>query len=198
MSSKNIDLTKTKEWLKEFLSKDGQRKTVVFLGLAGIALIFMSGFFKSNHKKETVQTEAKVHTTDQYTEKLEQNLESIISGIQGAGQAKVLVTLESGKETVYATEEKKNKEASEDKADGSTTRKKESDDSEKKYITIKDSEGTEHALAVTEIEPKVKGVVVICSGGDNSLVRQRIIDAVTTALNVTSNRVCVTKSKSFE
>ena len=105
-----------------------------------------------------------------------------------------MVTLENGAETVYATEEKKNKEAMEDKANGETTRKKESDDCEKKYITIKDSEGTEHALAVTEIQPKIKGVIIVCPGGEDPTVQQRIITAVTTALNISSNKVCVTKS----
>ena len=127
-------------------------------------------------------------------ETLQQNLENIISSIDGAGKSKVLVTFENSVETVYATEEKKNKEASEDKAEGEVTRKKETDDCEKKYITIKDGEGTEHALAVTEIEPKVKGVVAICKGGDNPVVKQKVTEAITTALNITSKRVCVIKS----
>ena len=105
-----------------------------------------------------------------------------------------MVTLENGSETIYATEEKKNKEALEDKSKGKTTRKKESNDSEKKYITIKNSEGAVQALAVTEIQPKIKGVIIVCSGGDDSQVQQRIVTAVTTALNITSKRVCVTKS----
>ena len=194
MTQKNKESEKIKGYIKKFLTKGNHRNFVVILGLVGITLIFMSGFFKSDsHKKEVVQTNVKV-SSDQYTEKLEKNLESIISNIRGAGEAKVMVTLASSKETVYATEERKNKEASEDKADGTITRKKESDDCEKKYITVKDSEGTEHALAVTEIEPKIKGVVVICAGGDDSLVQQRIIDAVTTSLNVNSKQVCVARS----
>ena len=40
----------------------------------------------------------------------------------------------------------------------------------------------------------VKGVVVVCEGGDLPQVQQRIIEAVTTALNISSKRVCVTKS----
>ena len=125
---------------------------------------------------------------------LEKNLETIVSNIKGAGNSKVLVTIESTTETVYATEEKKNKEASEDKTNGETTRRKECDDCEKKYITVKDSNGTEKALAVTEIQPRIKGVIVVCAGGDDPLVQQRVINAVTTALNITSKRVCVTKS----
>ena len=46
---------------------------------------------------------------------------------------------------------------------------------------------------VTEILPTVKGVVIVCAGGDDQAVRERVQSAVTTALNITARRVCVTK-----
>lgn len=180
-------------FLNKFLSEEKNKSLIIILGLLGIFLIFISNFLKPKGGNVKKIPETKINS-DQYSERLERNLESIVSSIKGAGEAKVLVTLENGTETVYATEEKKNKEASEDKTNGETTRKKESDDCEKKYITIKDCEGTEHALAVTEIQPKIKGVIIVCSGGDNPTVQQRIISAVTTALSIPSNKVCVTKS----
>ena len=192
MLYKNSEVTTFKEYLSKFTSNDKFRKIIIIFGLVGIILIFISSFFKGEEKSTmTIETKA---SPQQYSDKLEQSLESIVSSIKGAGKSKVLVTLENTAETVYATEEKKNKEASEDKSNGETTRKKESDDCERKYITIKDSDGSERALAVTELQPKIKGVIVVCSGGDDPLVQQRIISAITTALNITSNRVCVTKS----
>lgn len=193
MQSSSTEISKIKQLLFEFASKDKNKKVIIIIGLLGIFLIFISGFFKHEGVKETKLSEVKA-TSDNYIDKLERNLESIVSSINGAGSAKVLVTLENGTETVYATEEKKNKEASEDRSNGETTRKKESDDCEKKYITVKDAEGCERALAVTEIQPKIKGVIVVCTGGDNPIVQQNIINAITTALSIPSNKVCVTKS----
>lgn len=46
---------------------------------------------------------------------------------------------------------------------------------------------------MTELQPTVKGVVIVCEGGDQPLVQQRVTDAVTIALNISSKRVCVTK-----
>lgn len=43
------------------------------------------------------------------------------------------------------------------------------------------------------IEPKVRGVVVVCDGGDDQLVISRVLDAVTKALNISSDKVCITK-----
>ena len=193
MLTKSQDNNKVNLKLLDILSNNNYRKLVIIVGLLGIFLIFISNIFKHGGSIATKSENNKINS-EQYINRLEQNLENIVSSIKGAGSAKVLVTLESSTETVYATEEKKNKEASEDKANGETTRKKESDDCEKKYITIKDSEGTEHALAVTEIQPKVKGVIIVCPGGDEAIVQQRIINAVTTALSIPSNKVCVTKS----
>jgi len=135
---------------------------------------------------------------DSKRETLEHNLENLVSNIDGAGKSKVFITFEGTSETIYATEEKKNKEASEDKSGDEITRKKESDDCEKKFITVKDSEGTEKALAVTELEPKIKGAVVICPGADDPIVKNRIIDVITTALSINSARVCITKSNQLK
>lgn len=194
MSSKSSEISDAKNKFTSIFSNDKYRKIIIYLGIGGILLIFMSNLFKQDDSKVIDTKVDEKISAERYINNLQQSLESIVSSIKGAGKCKVLVTLENGSETIYATEEKKNKEASEDKSGGETTRKKESDDCEKKYITIKDSEGSERALAVTEIQPKIKGVIIVCPGGDDPQVQQRVVNAVTTALDITSKRVCVTKS----
>ena len=170
-----------------------RQNLILLLGISGIALIFFSGFFKSEKYEECNTMKAEI-SMEERQKNLEQNIESLVSGIEGAGKAKVLITFESACETVYATEEKKNKEASEDKSGSDVTRKKQSDDCEKKLITLRDPHGGEKALAVTKLEPKVKGAVVICPGGDDPMVKVRVAEALTTALGITSARVCVIRS----
>ena len=46
-----------------------------------------------------------------------------------------------------------------------------------------------------EIEPVIRGVVIACQGGDEPIVVERVMNAVTKALNVSSAKVCVTKLK---
>ncbi|MBQ0097765.1 MAG: hypothetical protein KBS62_02345 [Oscillospiraceae bacterium] len=43
------------------------------------------------------------------------------------------------------------------------------------------------------IEPTVRGVVVVCDGGDDANVVSRVLSAVTKSLDISSNKVCVTK-----
>ena len=178
--------------VKNIFSNDKYKKIIILAGLLGIALIFISSFLKSETKVTQDLTTVQVNTED-YARQLEDSLKSMVCTITGAGEAKVLVTLESSAQTVYATEQKKNKEATEDKSGGDTSKKRESDDSETKYIKIKDANGAEKALSVTQLQPAIKGVVVVCKGGDDPQVQKKITDAVKTALNITSKRVFVTK-----
>lgn len=48
------------------------------------------------------------------------------------------------------------------------------------------------------IEPTVRGVAVVCDGGDNPVTKERILDAVTKALNIPSSRVSVTKLYDYQ
>lgn len=184
-SNKNI--------LTELCLNDKYKKVIIIAGIIGIALIFFSGFIKSEKKDQEVNQKAESTSIDDYVKQLEVNLTNMVSCIKGAGDCKVMVTIENGAQTIYATEGKKNTEDTEDSSNGELRRRQKSDDSETKYITVKGPNGEEEALAITEVQPTVKGVVVVCSGGDDPEVQQRIINAVTTALNITTKRVCVTK-----
>lgn len=180
---------------QKFAENDTYRKWILIIGFIGMALIFLSGYFKNDAKPadapadtQPVQTSA-----EQYTAQVEKSLTDLVGSIQGVGSAKVLVTLEKNIQYVYATEEKKSTQTTQDQAANATVR--ENDSSETKYIIVKDADGSQRALAVTEVQPIVKGVVIVCEGGDQAAVQKNIIDAVTTALNISSARVCVIKAK---
>ncbi len=193
MSLNAEDKAKLRNIFEKLNIPKNRQNLILLLGISGIALIFFPGFFKSERCEECSAAKSEV-SMEERQKNLEQNIESVVSSIEGVGKAKVLITFESACETVYATEEKKNKEASEDKSGSDITRKKQSDDCEKKLITVRDPHGGEKALAVTKLEPKVKGAVVICPGGDDPIVKVRVTEALTTALGINSARVCVTRS----
>ena len=166
-----------------FKAPDRWKNLIIIGGLIGIALIFLSSYFPSGSGGSAEEPLDKI-SAQEYTSQLEENLIQIISHIDGAGEAKVMITLETGVETKYATQEKSSTESSGDKTSGT---------SEVSYITVRDANGSERALAVTEVQPTVKGVVVVCPGGEEPVVQQRIISAVTTALDISSKRVFVTR-----
>lgn len=184
---------------QKLAENDRYRKIIVIAGIAGILLILLSGSLKSCDTSQSSQpqpasSQAAV-TADQYTKALETDLTGIISQISGVGNAKVLVTLDQTAKSVYATEEKQSRQQTSEKADSQNGKSEEDYSNETNYLLIKNSDGSEQALRVTEIQPMVKGVVVVCDGGDDPKVQQSVTDAVTTALHITSVRVCVIKAK---
>ena len=42
------------------------------------------------------------------------------------------------------------------------------------------------------VTPTVRGVVVVCKGGENATIREKVLEAVCKALGVSAARVCVT------
>lgn len=192
------DRKESASWIQKLAENDIWRKVILILGFSGIALIFLSGLFQNHDSKATnaqAEEEPTKTTAQEYTQQVEKSLTELIGNINGAGSVKVLVTLERNTQYVYATEEKKTTQSTQDQAANATVKNQENDSRETKYILVKGADGSQQALAVTEVEPIVKGVVVVCEGGNQPAVQKDIIDAVTTALNLSSARVCVIKAK---
>lgn len=189
--------TDVKGIFQKIAENDKYMKIIIAVGIIGILLIFASGFFKNSGGSNTSSSSATqtAISVEEYTKRLEANLTNIVNGIDGVGTAQVLVTLEKSTQYVYATEEKRSTQTTQDKSTSTTTKNQENNNDETTYILVKDANGGQKALAVTEVQPVVKGVVVVCEGGNNPTVQQNVIDAITTALNISSARVCVIKSK---
>ena len=173
------------------------RTVLIAVGLGLMALIFLSGFFGSKSAEPAQETLASADqtTVEDYAAQLENSLTTMLSRIKGVGAVEVMVTIEKGVENIYATEQKTSKQVSNDKSSDTDTKNQENDNTETTYILVKGADGGQQAIAVTQIQPVVKGVVVVCDGGDNAAVEQQVIQAVTTALDITSAKVCVVSSQ---
>lgn len=189
-----MDKDKLAQGVKKFFSGDGKIRLIVILGLLGMALILLSQFFDGGSgKTKEVDTATAQFTSEEYIAELEGKLTALITGIDGVGEARVMVTLESGVEYIYAQEEKRNTDTT---LEGGTTEVSgkvyEKENVEQKYILV-DQNGKKQPLLQTELQPKIQGVVIVCEGADNVRVEQSLTNVVTTALNIPSTRVCVVK-----
>ncbi len=161
-------------------------KLLVISGLCGIALIFVSSLFGGETKSTKTDTDTVAYTADEYRECLENDIKNIVTGITGDRKPTVVITLESGIRYNYASAD----ETDTTSATGSTTDQS-SESKKQSYITVKTADGGEQALIVTEIMPDVRGVAIICEGGNNEITAEKIKNAVTAALNITSKRVYI-------
>lgn len=178
-----------KQNLKKLFDGDSKIKWIVLIGFIGMILILISCLWPQE-KKDNKTSSTEVISTQEYVEQLEKKVTSMVSEIEGVGQVKVMITLENGVENVYANSEKKVTDYTSGLSSNQSTQRK---DSEQEVVIVDGGNGKK-ALVVTQKEPTVKGVVVVCEGADRTEVITRVTSAVTTCLNIKSNRVSVVKS----
>lgn len=154
--------------LKGLVQKENRARLAVLLGAAAMLLILLSELFTpaaQNTPTSTVSVDESA-----YRQQLEQQLSDLIAQVQGAGKTTVMITLESGEETIYAL----------DTLSGQTQE-------QQTHVLLDD--GT--ALAQTVCTPRVCGVAVVCEGGGDVRVAARITELVGALLDTPSNRICV-------
>lgn len=154
---------------RELLAKPNRAKLAVALGAAAMVLILLSELLPAPGAP-AVSTPETVSTAAPYKQQLEQQLEQLIGQVDGAGKTTVMLTLESGEETIYAL----------DTLSGQTQ-------SQQTHVLLED--GT--ALEETTHLPTVCGVAVVCEGGGDIRVAARITELVAALLDVPTNRICV-------
>lgn len=170
--------------LSEKLKKDKKLLLTVAAGILGIVFIVISEFIPKSSYKKAETGEQNKNTVSSYEETLEKRLESIISSVDGAGRVQVMVTLDTSEQTQYAKDEKENSKSGDKSSEKSY---------EKKYVLTDDDSG----VVLKTTEPEVRGVIVVCDGGDNAAVKNGITSAVRAALSVDSNKITVLKNEKF-
>ncbi len=174
---------------EKFKIPRSKSSVLIVLGIVGLLLVLVSTFTDKPKQQEPVQTVSQSnYTTSSYLDELEDRLENILSDMLSGTKVSVMVTLNSGVEYVYADELKTGAEI---KNDHSAYRTEQSDSNQKTYVIVKDSDGNENALLITEKMPKVRGVVVVCDSGQTETVSTAVKLAVKSVLDVDENNICV-------
>ena len=179
----------TERWRK--LLKSG-KSTYLFIGVAVFAAAVILLWPEENaHTKQTANNAATTEQEDP-AQVISNRIAGMVSAITGETNPHVTVTLFSAGETVYATEDRQS-ERNAQEYDGTSLNKTQTDgDTEKTYIIVKAADGSQQPLIVTQTEPKVQGVVIVSKMGNDVQTREKITQAVKTALDLSSTQVCVT------
>lgn len=178
-------------WKKavSIFNTDKKIKWIVLIGMIGILLILLSEILPQNTK--TPQDAVSVSVDNEtFCRQTEEKIYNLVSSIQGVGEAQVWVTLESGAEYVYLQEEIRNTDTTKDYDSEGVKTLREKDNSEQKYILV-NKNGEEQPLLQKQLEPTVQGVVIVCEGAGSAQVNEQVVNAVTCALGISSNRVYV-------
>lgn len=163
--------------LKDKLKSIKHIEIIVAVVFAIIVIAIYFGAIRSPKKSvensNQTQTEISTSSTD-YAHYLETKLTNVLAKIKGAGEVNVIVTLESGFEYLYATEEETRVLADGSKVTTST-------------IVLVDGK----PVLNKEVYPTIKGVVVTSSGADNITVKLNLMSALQTVVDVNTENITI-------
>ena len=108
---------------------------------------------------------------------LEHRLEELLSQVHGAGQVRVLLTEETGRETVYQTDVQ---------SDSDSHRSEDT-------VLVEDSSRNETGLVRRTLEPRYRGAVILCQGADIPGVKLAIVEAVRCVTGLGADEISVQK-----
>ncbi len=117
--------------------------------------------------------------TENRGDDLEERLQTALSRMEGVDEVSVVINYESTAELVPATANESSAESS-ISGDSTSSSQRESEN----VATVSGD-----ALIIKENQPRVRGVIVIARGADNIAVRNNILSAVMTLLDVTADKV---------
>lgn len=152
--------------LKKLLSKIKIEYLIIGI-IAIVCLLTISGSFS---KKTNSEDKSDV---DEYVENLESKLKKNLSLVSGAGKVSVIISVESGMETVLATVKTRDDET----------------------VTEEPFTVGGKTVVITETYPKISGVVIVAEGADNLQVRVSLINATCVFLNIDSEKIQILTRK---
>lgn len=113
-------------------------------------------------------------SVETYRQALEDRMAAICGQVSGAGEVRVIVSLQGGFEYVYAYDEKVS-------AAGTS----------RVYVTV-GSGSSQRLVFLTEKAPAITGIGVVCTGGNDPTVRQEITSLLSAAFGIGTNKIYVT------
>lgn len=124
-----------------------------------------------------------------YDTQLEKRLEEILGRIEGVGDVQVMVTLAGSKTKVLAEETTQSVESTDEKDSTGGTRATNRENTQNKIVM---AEGSKPYIIKEEM-PEISGVLVVAGGGDDSYVKESIIQSVSSLLDIPVHKVSVFK-----
>lgn len=154
----------TGKWLEKY-------KYLVLVVIIGIVLMLIP---TQTSVQAKVEEEKKTETPD-----VSLQLAEILAQVKGAGKVEVMLTLASGEQTIYQTDDSQ--------GDGGT--------GQQDTVIVTDQSRGQNGLIQQVNAAKYRGAIVVCQGADNASVRLALMDAVSKVTGLDYSRISVLKMK---
>lgn len=138
---------------------------------AGLCLLLLPGTGSDTRETEE-EPAADCLTGQDWLAEEEARLGRAISQIDGAGQTMVMLTLETGPETVLALDREGERQET---------------------VILSAGSGYEQTVPLLEKSPRLQGALIVCQGGGNDKVRLQILEAVKALTGLNANQISICK-----
>ncbi len=186
----------------------GIEKLIVML-VCGVVLLVLSLPQKENNEGEkaaalseytnnsiSYKTET-AESTEDYEERMEKRMEEILSKVDGIGKVQVMLTVKTSKERVTLKDVPYSEEVMLEKDSAGGTRESKNVTTEETTILV-EGDGGDSPYILKEIEPEIKGVLVIAENGNNAMLKAEIIEAVQVLFDVPLHKIKVMKMQEHQ
>lgn len=164
---------------KKALKSLGRFKYVLLVIAVGVLLLLLPGSGESKENREQVSANEE---EDFSVEALEEKLESTLSEIDGAGEVRVMLTVESGMKRVFAQ-------------NGSIAQDEGAVQRETQTVIVSAGSGTQETVLVQQVYPQFQGALVVADGGGDPSVRLKLTEAVAALTGLGANQISICKGK---
>ncbi len=198
---------KVLEYIKNMISNQDKKKVVencIIIIIIGILIIIAGGaiikrkdtgigreYLQENRTNTGYDKESIGILKDNEDYSVEEKLEKILSQIEGAGKVSVMITYVSGDEKVPAYDIRKSENNTNEKDENGGSRVITQRDLEEKIAYEEIQSGTKRPIILKEKEPEVKGVIVVADGANEPVVKENLIRAIQTLMDVPVHKVQV-------
>ena len=143
--------------------------------LAGVLLMLLPMGVNTSKPQDHIQYEEEALS-------IEERLVDILGQIRGAGRVRVMLTVASGEETIYQSDQNQTTDG-----DGST--------SQKDTVTVTDKDRGQSGLVIQVNPPRYQGALIVCQGADDAAVRLAIAEAVSGLTGLGMDKITIAKMK---
>lgn len=200
--------------LKKLTNKEGEKESgndkkkientvffIVVLIITIIAINFIWNGTEQTNKIKTNETDSSkvlAKTTQNQdesqtlktTDNLSQNLEDILSKIQGVEDIKVFIYYSESSETIAMYNENSKSSTTEETDTTGGIRKIQETDTQKDII-YQENNGQKTPMTKKVIQPKIEGAIITAKGANNIEVKTNIIQAVEAATGLATHKIQV-------
>ena len=150
----------------------GSYSYVLLVIAVGAALLLLPTGGRDSPGEDTpTQAEGASFDLDAFEAKLER----VLSQVEGAGDTRVVLTLDGGSRQVLARNQDR------DSGGGSSNT----------VVTVGKGSGAQEVVPLQTVAPQFRGALVVCPGGGDAATRLKLIEAVSALTGLGSDRISV-------